>query len=130
MKNLLTLLILLPLNLFSQYVKVPTHYNSKEASEHILHGDLKFYLSDTVELTIEKKRDKYKTSDVSKDVVISKVNKVFSKGNPEYSSRTNGGYTFTISVVDPKDETNVTSKVVFTVDAFTQKIKSVEILKG
>ena len=130
MKNLLILLILLPLNLFSQYVKVPTHYNSKEASEHILHGDLKFYLSDTVELTIEKKTDKYKTSDVLKDVAVNKVNKAFLKGKPEYTSRTNGGYTFTISVVDPKDDTNIKSKVVFTVDAFTQKIKSVEILKG
>ena len=130
MKNLLTLLILLPLNLFSQYVKVPTHYNAQEASEHILHGDLKFYLSDTVELTIEKKTDKYKTSDVLKDVAVNKVNKAFSKGKPEYTSRTNGGYTFTISVVDPKDDTNIKSKVVFTVDAFTQKIKSVEILKG
>lgn len=111
-------------------MKVPTHYNSKEASEHILHGDLKFYLSDTVELTIEKKRDKYKTSDVSKDIVINKVNKTFSKGTPEYTGRTNGGYTFTISIIDPKDDTNIIGKVVFTVDAFTQKIKSVEILKG
>ena len=111
-------------------MKVPTHYNAQEASEHILHGDLKFYLSDTVELTIEKKTDKYKTSDVLKDVAVNKVNKAFSKGKPEYTSRTNGGYTFTISVVDPKDDTNIKSKVVFTVDAFTQKIKSVEILKG
>lgn len=130
MKNLLILLVILPLNLFSQYVKVPTHYNSEEATEHILHGDLKFYMQDTIEYVVEKKNDRYVTSWLDKERTSKKVYSILSKGNPEKGGRTNGGYTFTVSVIDKKDDTKILNKVVFVVDAYTQKIKSVEILKG
>lgn len=130
MKNLLILLILLPLNLFSQYVKVPTHYNAQETTEHILHGDLKFYLQDTIEYVVEKNNDRYVTSWLDKEKTAKKVYSLISKGNPEQGGRTNGGYTFTVSIIDKKDDTKILKKVVFTVDAFTQKIKMVEVLKG
>lgn len=130
MKNLLILLILLPLNLFSQYVKVPTHYNSQETTEHILHGDLKFYLQDTIEYVVEKNNDRYVTSWLDKEKTAKKVYSLISKGSPEQGGRTNGGYTFTVSIIDKKDDTKILKKVVFTVDAFTQKIKMVEVLKG
>ena len=130
MKNLLILLVLLPLNLFSQYVKVPTHYNAEDATEHILHGDLRFYLQDTIEYVVEKKNDKYSTSWLNKEKTSKNVYSILSKGKPEQGGRTNGGYTFTITVVDKKDDTKILRKVVFTVDAFTQKIKTVEILRG
>lgn len=123
-------MVILPLNLFSQYVKVPTHYNSEEATEHILHGDLKFYMQDTIEYVVEKKNDRYVTSWLDKERTSKKVYSILSKGNPEKGGRTNGGYTFTVSVIDKKDDTKILNKVVFVVDAYTQKIKSVEILKG
>lgn len=111
-------------------MKVPTHYNSKDATEHILHGDLRFYLQDTIEYIVEKKNDKYSTSWLNKEKTSKNVYSLLSKGNPEQGGRTNGGYTFTITVVDKKDDTKILRKVVFTVDAFTQKIKMVEILRG
>lgn len=111
-------------------MKVPTHYNSEDATEHILHGDLRFYLQDTIEYIVEKKNDKYSTSWLNKEKTSKNVYSLLSKGNPEQGGRTNGGYTFTITVVDKKDDTKILRKVVFTVDAFTQKIKMVEILRG
>ena len=130
MKNLLLFLVLLPLNLFSQYVNVPTHYNSDDATEHIIHGDLKFYLQDTIEYVVEKKNDRYVTSWLDKEKTTKKIYSILSTGNPEKGGRTNGGYTFSIAIIDEKDDTKIVKKVVFTVDAFTQKIKMVEVLRG
>jgi hypothetical protein len=53
-----------------------------------------------------------------------------SKGNCEFTSKTNGGYIFTISVISKKDETVILKKVIFYVDVYAQKIKSIEIVKG
>ena len=56
--------------------------------------------------------------------------KAFDKGDVEYLSRTNGGYTFTIAVISRKDNTKIIHYCAFMVDAFTGKIKEVEIAKG
>jgi len=130
MKKLLFILAVLPLSLFSQYMSFPTHYDAQETSKHIIHGDLGHYLLDTVEFSVEKKNGDFKTKDITSDKVIENITKIFSKGNCEFSSKTNGGYIFTISVISKKDETVILKKVIFYVDAHTQKIKSIEIIKG
>lgn len=108
----------------------PTHYDAQGVSEHIIHGDLKFYLEDSVDFTVERKPDSYRLFRSYVDGTSKRVYKVFAKGNPEFSSKTNGGYTFTISVIDKQDETKILNKVCFSVDRYSQKIESVEILLG
>ena len=130
MKKLLFILTILPISLFSQYLSFPTHYDAQETSDHIIHGDLKHYLLDTVEYSIEKGNGNFKTKNVLSDKTVENITKIFSKGNCEFSSKTNGGYTFTISVMSKKDDIVTLKKVVFYVDRGTQKIKSIEILKG
>jgi len=132
MKKLFTILLCLaPLVGIGQYVQVPTHYDAEHTASHILKGHIKMYLNDTVKFTTEKKNERYVTDcGIDKDRVKARIDKVFVKGKPEYSSRTNGGYLFTIAVVDPKDEVVVLNYVTFHVDAWTQKIVEVEILLG
>jgi hypothetical protein len=130
MKKLLFILAVLPLSLFSQYMSFPTHYDAQETSKHIIHGDLGHYLQDTIEFSVEKKNGDFKTKNVTSDKAIENVSKILSKGNCEFSSKTNGGYIFTISVISKKDETVILKKAVFYVDVYTQKIKSIEIIKG
>lgn len=131
MKKLILLLVLLPLKLFSQYVTVPTHYDCEHAANHILKGHLPMFLSDSVKLVTEKKNERYVTDyGYPSDRVKSKVDKVFLKGKPEFISRTNGGYIFSIAVIDKNDDTKVINYVTFHVDAWTQKIVEIEILLG
>lgn len=132
MKRLLFLLLsLVPLFSMGQYVKVSTHYNAKNTANQIIKGELRSFLNDEVDFTVEKRSGKFKSKyDVSSDDVVRKVYKCFDKGNVEYVSRTNGGYTFTIAVVNKKDNTVILNYCTFSVDAFTQKIKDVEISKG
>ena len=112
-------------------VMVPTHFDAQNAAQHILKGHIKMYLNDTSNFIVEKKNNRYVTDyNVDKDVVKSRIDKVFAKGKPEYSSRTNGGYSFTIAVIDFKDELKVLNYVTFRVSAWTQKIIEIEILKG
>ncbi len=130
MKKLLFILAVLPLSLFSQYMSFPTHYDAQETSKHIIHGDLGHYLLDTVEYSVEKKNGNFKTKNLLSDNVITNVSKIMSKGNCEFTSKTNGGYIFTISVISKKDDTIILNKVIFYVDAHTQKIETIEIVKG
>ena len=112
-------------------VMVPTHFDARTAAQHILKGHIKMYLNDTSNFIVEKKNNRYVTDyNVDKDVVKSRIDKVFAKGKPEYSSRTNGGYSFTIAVIDFKDELKVLNYVTFRVSAWNQKIIEIEILKG
>jgi hypothetical protein len=112
-------------------VMVPTHFDAQTAAQHILKGHIKMYLNDTSNFIVEKKNNRYVTDyNVDKDVVKSRIDKVFAKGKLEYSSRTNGGYSFTIAVIDFKDELKVLNYVTFRVSAWTQKIIEIEILKG
>lgn len=130
MKNLLLFLLLIPVSLFSQFVQVPTHYDCEQTAKRIIHGDLKYYLQDSIELSVEKSGGNYSTKKTNSLRVTKKVYSVFSKGTPEYSSRTNGGYIFTIAVLSKKDDTKILNTISFTVDAWTQKITEIEISKG
>ena len=131
MKNLLLFLCLIPTILFSQNVRVPVHFDSETAAHHIIHGHVKMFASDSVDWVFEKKPGRYITTyDWSPDWIKSKLDLVFAKGNLEYVSRTNGGYVFTIAVVDRKDDTKVINYCTFHVSAWTQKIIEIEILQG
>lgn len=131
MKNILFLLFLIPTFLFGQYVTVPTHYDSEHAAQHIIKGHIKMYLKDTVKLTTEKKSERYVTDcGMTPDKVKVTLDKIFKKGKLEYTSRTNGGYIFTIAVVDPSDDIKIINYCTFHVDAWTQKIEEIEILLG
>jgi len=130
MKKLIFALLLTPLSIFGQ-VLLPTHYDAQHTAEHIIKGRVKMYLQDSVKFTVEKRPERYVTTyDMDSDLIKAKLDKVFQKGRPEHASRTNGGYLFTIAVIDPKDETKIVNYVTFHVDAFTQKIHEVEILLG
>ena len=129
-KLLFTILLLTTLTVQGQ-VKVATHYDAESTASEILDGNIKDYLNPSIDFTIEKRRDKFVTKyDVTADYVESKIKKYFKKGNPEYTSRTNGGYTFTISVNNKKDDMEILYYCTFSVDAYTGKIKEVEISKG
>jgi hypothetical protein len=131
MKNILFILFLIPTFLFGQYVTVPTHYDSEHTAEHIMKGHIKMFVKDTIKFTTEKRSERYVTDcGIGPNQVKSKLDKVFKKGKLEYTSRTNGGYIFTISVIDPSDDTKVINYCTFHVDAWTQKIEEIEILLG
>lgn len=132
MKKLFAILLsLAPLVGIGQYMEVPTHYDSEHAANHIMKGHLKMYLGDSVKVTTEKRNERYVTDcGLSAARAKAKVDKVFAKGRLEYTSRTNGGYMFTISVIDASDDTKVINYVTFHMDAFTQKLEEIEILLG
>ena len=113
--------------LFSQYLTFPTTYDSESTAKKICGGEIKKFLSDTVEWKVEKKNDRWVTSWVDKDIANSKLHKILSKGSPEYSGRTNAGYWFYIVVVDVKDETKILQSIKFEVDHMTQKIVVIEV---
>ena len=113
MKKILFLLFLLPSFLLSQYMTVPTHYDSEHTAQHIMKGHIKMFLKDSIKFVTEKKSERYVTDcGISPNQVKNKLDKIFKKGKLEYTSRTNGGYIFTISVVDSNDETKVINYIV------------------
>ena len=130
-KFIVMLLALAPVIGFSQYLQAPTHFDSENAAHHIIHGHIKMFLNDSARYVVEKKPERYIINeDVNYEFIKSRLDKVFAKGNLEYVSRTNGGYIFTIAVVDRKNETNVINYCTFHVNAWTQKITEIEILLG
>jgi hypothetical protein len=130
-KIIIILLALVPVVGKSQYMKVPTHYDAQITADHIIKGHLKMYLLDSVKVVTEKKNERYITDcGIDPDRAKAKVDKIFAKGKPEYISRTNGGYIFTISIADRNDDIKVINYVTFHVDAFTQKVEEIEILLG
>jgi hypothetical protein len=130
MKKLLFILLLtFPILGFSQYIQAPTHYEAQQTAQHILKGHIKMYITDSTRFVVEKRNENYVTyHGLEGDEIKSRLSKVFSKGKPEYSSRTNGGYLFFIAVVNRKNELDVINYVSFRVNAFTQKIEEIEIL--
>ena len=131
MKRFLYLLLLIPNFLFGQYQQIPVHYDSENAANEIISGRIEQFLSDSVDWIFEKSSDRFiTTTGRSSDWIKSKLCKVVSQGKMEYVSRTNGGYVFTIAVVDLEDDTKVLNYVTFHVDAWSQKIEEIEILKG
>jgi len=130
-KIIIILLGLVPVVGKSQYMKVPTHYDAQITADHIIKGHLKMYLLDSVKVVTEKKNERYITDcGIDPDRAKAKVDKIFAKGKPEYISRTNGGYIFTIAIADRNDDIKVINYVTFHVDAFTQKVEEIEILLG
>jgi hypothetical protein len=130
-KIIIILLALVPVVGKSQYMKVPTHYDAQITADHIIKGHLKMYLLDSVKVVTEKKNERYITDcGIDPDRAKAKVDKIFAKGKPEYISRTNGGYIFTISIADCNDDIKVINYVTFHVDVFTQKVEEIEILLG
>ena len=124
------MLLLAPIGIFGQ-VYIPTHYDAPHTAEHIIRGHIKMYCKDQVRYVVEKKKDtRFVRDEVTPDVVKKRLDKVMSKVNPEFISRTNGGYIFTIALLHPKDETVILGYVTIHVDAWTQKIEEVEILKA
>jgi len=127
-KFICTILLLSTIQLFGQYVSVPTHYDAEHTANHIMMGHIKMYLNDsTTEVVVEKKNDRWVTTFLGKDAVDKKVWKVLSKGKPSFTGRTNGGYRFYITVYDVKDDTKILNSLDITIDAYTQKIKYIEI---
>ncbi len=60
-KLLIILLALIPVVGKSQYLQVPTHYDSEHTAKHIINGHVKMYLTDSTKLVVEKKKDRYVT---------------------------------------------------------------------
>jgi hypothetical protein len=127
MKKILLILLLSPIALSSQYLSFPTTYDSESAGNEICRGNIKKYLSDTVEWVIEKKNDRWVSFWKNRDEANSDLNKIFFQGIPEYSSRTNAGYWFYVAIIDPKDETKIIQFVKFQVNHYSQKIELIEI---
>jgi len=129
MKKILFLLLFLPGALFSQYFAFTKTYPSESVCKEICKGSIKKFLSDTVEWKVEKKNDRWVTSWENKERVNSNLNKIFSKGIPEYSARTNAGYWFYISIIDPEDDTKIIQTIKFEVNLDTEKIELIEVGK-
>lgn len=138
MKQLLILITMVPLMLKGQFEK-PTDevqyqhickFDAEIVSKHIIQKHIKSYLEDTVEFSVEKRGNKYSKKYLSSSKVEKKILNLFKKGNVEYSSRTNAGYTFTIAVIDRDNETDVLNYIKFEVDHYSQKIHTIEILRG
>lgn len=120
--------MLFPILSFSQYVKVPSHYDAQTAASHIIKGHIKMFLNDSVtEVVVEKKGDRWVTMFLDKETISRKVNKIIEQGEPRFTGRTNGGYRFYIYVYDVDDDIKVINVLDITLDAFTQKIKLIEI---
>lgn len=131
MNKLLLLLFMFPIMGIGQHITFNSHYDAEHAAQHIIKGQVSLYLQDTVKFTIERKREKYITdyNMLSKNVKI-KLQDVFSKGKPEFSGRTNGGYVFTIIVMDRNNELKILNFVTFYINEWTQKIEEIEVLLG
>ena len=129
MKKLIVMLLgLIPLVGVSQYIKVPTHYEAQATAEHIIKGHIKMFLNDSLtEVITEKKNDRWVTTYLDKEAISKKVNKIIEQGEPRFTGRTNGGYRFYINVYDGDDDTKVLNSLDITIDAYTQKIKLIEI---
>jgi hypothetical protein len=126
MKSLiLTLTLLIPFSLKSQQYKQYGRYDAEKTAKHIMSFHIRHYLCDTVEWI-----NNDKTTNLLSNNVESKILKLFRKGNTEFTSQTNAGYSFTISVVSAKDDTKIFYYITFRVDQDIQKVNSIEVTKG
>jgi len=130
MRKLLVVLTLVPVQVFSQYVTVPTHHDAQATVDHIIHGDLQFYCEDTVEWSVEKSNDRWVSSYVDKTTAHKRFYKLVEQGKLRLSSKTNGGYTFLIAVDSRKEPIKTIYFVKCIVNPYTQKINFIEIQKG
>lgn len=128
MKKVLILLVsLISSPLLSQYVYTPSYYDFEEAAHSIMHGNLAKWSEDTVRLSFDTKRGEPKVSYTTSTQAEHKIAKYLGSGECRMGGSTNRGYTFTIVVVDFKRRDMVISKVVLTVNPYTQKVHEVEV---
>lgn len=128
MKQILFLIASLATSpLLSQYVYTPSHYNFTEAAHSIMHGNLSRWSEDTVALSFDTKRGEPKVQYTSSQQAERKIAKILGSGECKMGGSTNRGYTFTITVVDFKRKDLVVSKVILTVNPYTQKVKEVDV---
>ncbi len=129
MKNLLLVaMLMITANVFGQYVKTPIHYDAQTAASHIIKGHIKMYLNDSLtRVVVEKKNNRWIIKYLSSSAVVKKINSILEQGEPRFTGRTNGGYRFYINIYDITDDTKIINSLDITLDAFTQKIKLIEI---
>ena len=128
MKNFLLVLVsLISSPLLSQYVYTPSHYNFTEAAQSIMNGNLTRWAEDTVDLSFDTKRGEPKVSHTSSQQAERKIAKVLGSGECKMGGSTNRGYTFTVTVVDFKRRDLIISKVILTVNPYTQKVNQVDV---
>lgn len=127
-KFVVSILVLNSNLVFGQYMKAPTHYDAQTAAGHIIKGHIKIYLNDSLtKVVVEKKGDRWVTTYLNSNAVIKKINSIIEQGEPRFTGRTNGGYRFYINIYDITDDTKIINSLDITIDAFTQKIKFIEI---
>ena len=100
MNKLLLILLLLPLNLFSQSSPKNDVYDAKGITEHILHGDLYVFCLDSVKFVRERKPNCYVISYISATSVHRKTEKIFKLGKPVFAGAMDDGSIFTIEVYE------------------------------
>lgn len=128
MKQVLILLVsLYTFPLLSQYVYTPSHYEFEETAHSIMHGNLSQYSEDSVTLSFDRKNGEPKVTVVSSQQAQRKIYKILSKGECRMGGSTNRGYTFTVTVVDFKKKDLVLSKIILTVNPYTQKVHQVDV---
>lgn len=124
--TILAILLAVPSLIFGQNVQYP-RYNSQHTANHIMMGHIKMFCQDTVDFIVEKKNDRWVTTQADPDQVKKRVTKILDKGVARYSHSTTMGYTFFITVSDEKDETVIYNTIKIHVDMSTLKIDTVEI---
>jgi len=129
MNKLLLILLLLPLNLFSQSSPKNDVYDAKGITEHILHGDLYVFCLDSVKFVRERKPNCYVISYISPILVHRKTEKVFKLGKPVFAGAMDDGSIFTIEVHDKNNPKKIINFITFHVNMENKKIEEVEILK-
>ena len=129
MNKLLLILLLLPLNLFSQSSPKNDVYDAKGITEHILHGDLYVFCLDSVKFVRERKPNCYVISYISPILVHRKTEKIFKSGKPVFAGAMDDGSIFTIEVYDKNNPKKIINFITFHVNMEKKKIEEVEILK-
>jgi hypothetical protein len=129
MNKLLSILLLLPLNLFSQSSPKNDVYDAKGITEHILHGDLYVFCSDSVKFVRERKPNCYVISYITPTLVHRKTEKIFKSGKPVFAGAMDDGSIFTIEVYDKNNPKKIINFITFHVNMEKKKIEEVEILK-
>lgn len=124
--TILAILLAVPSLIFGQIVQYP-RYDSEHAANHIMMGHIKMYCQDTIDFIVEKKNDRWVTTQANPDQVKKRVWKILQKGKARYSHSTTMGYTFFITVEDVNDETKIYNTIKVHVDMSNMKIDAVEI---
>ena len=129
MNKLLLILLLIPINLFSQSSEKNNIYDAKVVTEHILHGDLHALCLDSVKFVREIKPKRYVISYITPISAHKKTSKVLNSGKPVFAGAMDDGSIFTIEIYDKNNPKKIINFVTFHVNMEKKKIEEVEILK-